>query len=381
MSSVETVAPGFLVNDPEHTPFGARWLRGITPLRVAFFAGYSFVFALPEAGRFIVAGEYGWAAWTIWDRWARTLACGLPMFLLIVKTHAWTLHASPRRQIVALALAVVLGAALYAALRTGLRAMHGTLNLGFMTVNFWQLIVAYSSRALIVGGLMTTILYLAGRERETALRLHRTRLESSEIERQLVEAQLNLLRTQIEPHFLFNSLASVKRLYQKDPGKGHALLRNLVDYLRVASRLAREREIALGEEIGLARAILGVYQQRMGTRLGVAIEVPEAMHAALVPPLTLVTLIENAVKHGIGPRSSGGTVRISAERQGASLVVAVRDDGVGFRIKSGTGIGLANIRSRLETLFGASGSLELAANPGGGVTATLRIPHRMGEAA
>jgi LytS/YehU family sensor histidine kinase len=114
----------------------------------------------------------------------------------------------------------------------------------------------------------------------------------------------------------------------------------------------------------------------MGRRLRVRIDVPAELESGLLPPLMVGTLVENAIKHGIGPRAAGGTVCLSARRAGDVLEVEVADDGVGFRSRSGHGIGLANIRARLETLFAASASLELSGGAGGGVTATLRLPFR-----
>ena len=201
-----------------------------------------------------------------------------------------------------------------------------------------------------------------------------------DIDKQMAEARLQLLQAQIEPHFLFNSLASVKRLYEKEPDRGQSLLRNLGEYLRVAISRARLRETPLGEEIALARSFLEIFQVRMGKRLRVRIDVPRALEAALIPPLMVGTLVENAIKHGIGPRASGGTVDITARREDEFLVVAVADDGVGFRARFVHGV-QANIRARLETLFAARGTLELASIVDGGVAATIRLPYRMGDPA
>ena len=366
---------GFVVNDPNHAPFGAPWLRGITPARLAVFAACCFLIALPGAAGFLPLAS---APWKIWDRFARTFAFATPMFLLVLKTQVWTERSAPGRRITAMVLAVVAGSVAYAALRAGVRVFSGGLKLSDPAVGF--LMVAYVSRALVTGGLLAAILEFAARERETALRLHRARLSRSEIERQLVESRLNLLRAQIEPHFLFNSLASVKLLYGKDIREGRELLRHLTGYLRDATSCARRREIRLDDEVALARTFLGIFQVRMGKRLLVGIDVPPELESALVPPLTIGTLVENAVKHGIGPRASGGVVRLTARRHAGFLVVHVHDDGVGFRARSGSGVGLGNIRARLETLFGAAGTLDVATNDSGGVTATLRLPYRVAGA-
>jgi sensor histidine kinase YesM len=134
--------------------------------------------------------------------------------------------------------------------------------------------------------------------------------------------------------------------------------------------------VPLGHEIALARSFLAIFQVRMGARLRVRIDVPRELESALIPPLMLGTLVENAIKHGIGPRADGGTLSLAARHRGESLEMAVGDDGVGFRARDGHGVGLSNTRARLETLFGGAGVLELMANPAGGVTAVIRVPLR-----
>jgi sensor histidine kinase YesM len=236
------------------------------------------------------------------------------------------------------------------------------------------------SRAAISGGILTAILFFAARERAAQRLLHRTQLARVEIERQGVEARLQLLQAQIEPHFLFNSLASVKRLYEKRPEEGRDLLRSLRECLRVATSRSGRQDCSLGEEIALARSFLAIFQVRMGPRLRVNIDIPASLEDALIPTVMVGTLVENAIKHGIGSRASGGTIAISARREEGDLVVDVRDDGVGFRARSGWGVGLANIRARLATLFGDAGSLDLRTNPAGGMTVTIRVPHRRAAA-
>jgi LytS/YehU family sensor histidine kinase len=236
--------------------------------------------------------------------------------------------------------------------------------------------LAFYIRGLSTGGLLSAILLFAAHQRDAERRMSQARLARVEIERQMAESRLQLLQAQIEPHFLFNSLASVKRLCEKDPGNGRALLRNLGEYLRAARRDGKKREVRLGDEIVLARSFLAIFQVRMGRRLRVRIDVPEDLESALIPPLMVGTLVENAIKHGIGPRATGGTVSLAARHRGGSLEMEVGDDGVGFRARAGHGVGLANIRARLETLFASAGSLELAANAKGGVTAIICIPLR-----
>jgi sensor histidine kinase YesM len=296
------------------------------------------------------------------------------MFILVIRAEAWTARSTAARRIGALALAVLAGALMYTAVRYGIRVLQDTIYNGAL---IWEALVGYFVRSLVTGGLLTAILYYSIRERDAARLLHRAHLSRVEVESQLAESRLNLLRAQIEPHFLFNSLASVKRLYERDRSLGRALLGNLAAYLRLASRSSQRREVPLGDEVALARSFLGIFQVRMGARLKVTIDVPREHDAALVPPLAVGTLVENAIKHGLAPRASGGRLSLRARREGDQLVVGIGDDGVGFRAYSGAGVGLANTRARLDTLFGDAGSLELAANPGGGVTATMRLPYRV----
>jgi LytS/YehU family sensor histidine kinase len=271
--------------------------------------------------------------------------------------------------VASLAIAVTLGAAIFAWLidpdpDPQMLAHFGALRLwvaDFATVFSW-------------GGLLTGALYFLERERRIGAATRQASLDRIEADGQLAEAQLQMLQAQIEPHFLFNSLATVQSLYQQDAVRGRQLLRDLSEYLRGALPQMRGAASTLRKEFALCQAYLRVLQVRMGDRLKVEIELPPALENMSVPPMMLPTLIENAIKHGIAPLPRGGTMRIEARRVAASLQVSVSDNGAGFRHTSGSGIGLANTRARLASLFGKEASLSVAANSGSGVTATLRFP-------
>jgi LytS/YehU family sensor histidine kinase len=192
----------------------------------------------------------------------------------------------------------------------------------------------------------------------------------------MLEAQLQVMRAQIEPHFLFNTLANVKRLAQTDAGGGMTMLDNLVRYLRAALPRMREEHTTLGQETELAQAYLEVLAIRMGERLRFEIEVPATLRSRGFPPMMLLTVVENAIKHGLNPSPHGGAISIRAKSSGDGFVLRVADSGVGFGVAAtgGTGVGLANTRARLAALYGASASLELAANEPSGVVVTIRIP-------
>jgi signal transduction histidine kinase len=367
-----SASPPFLINDPDHAPFGRDWLRGITPARIGVLAAVCLITSLQWMRPALLRGEYWEALYQGGYGWIRNFVGAVPVFFLMIRIEIVTQPWPQLRRIGALAAAVFVGAFAFAFFRWGFRYLHNTIA---DSPQYWEIAVAHVFRGLTIGGALTALLWFATREREAAQRLHRVRLANAQIERQIAEARLQLLQAQIEPHFLFNSLASVKRLYERQPTRGRELLRNLREYLRVATPRGRPGDARLGDEVGLATAFLAIFQLRMGDRLKVRVDVPEDVRSAVLPPLLLGTLVENAIKHGIAPRGAGGTVSVSARRDGSFLEMTVRDDGVGFRSDWGPGVGLANTRARLETLYPGVGALELVENAEGGVKAIVRIPY------
>jgi LytS/YehU family sensor histidine kinase len=198
-------------------------------------------------------------------------------------------------------------------------------------------------------------------------------LRRVQTQRQAAATQLCALRGQIEPHFLFNTLATVRRLHQTDPAQGAPLLGHFISYLRSTQPDASAGG-TLAEELALTSAYLGIIAARMSGRLQVEYEIQEDVRQTPFPPLTIATLVENAVKHGIAPVPEGGTICVSVKAVSGSLEAVVSDTGAGFVGTSGTGIGLANIRARLHTLYGSAGTLSLRANTPRGVRAAIRIP-------
>lgn len=194
--------------------------------------------------------------------------------------------------------------------------------------------------------------------------------------RQLSEAQLQVLQSQIEPHFLFNTLAHVRRLYRTDPSAGRAMIQYLSHYLSDALPALQETGIPLSTDLELAAAYLNIQQIRMGPRLAFTIDVPAALGETQVPPMMLTTLVENAIKHGLSPLPEGGHVRVAARTKGDDVVIEVSDTGQGFHASIGGGVGLANIRARLEVLHGTIAQLSLWEATPRGVTATVIVPMR-----
>jgi two-component sensor histidine kinase len=237
-------------------------------------------------------------------------------------------------------------------------------------------LTAHALRWSAVALAVSAMFYLWRMSSDSNEQLRNDKLRSLNIEHQLTNTRLAALRSQIEPHFLFNTLATLRWLQRTEPEAGARLLANFIDYLRRIGPMLECTEIALGDEIDLMRAYLEVVELRMGGRLHVAIDVPPNLRRARVPPLALATLVENAVKHGISRAQYGGEIAIRAREVAHQLVLSVTDTGVGFSSSSGsgTGIGLSNVCSRLSTLYGALGSLRVEANTPTGVRATLSLP-------
>jgi len=306
---------------------------------------------------------------------ARQFLWALPMLFAVTIADNATARSSNRVRVCAFLAAVLLGAAVYALgfYFTQPAAVHATASGQPVYVVFR--IFQHFARAVLYGGLATAVLYLFARERSDTQAAHQSKLLKLSIDRQTVEARLQALQAQIEPHFLFNTLANIKLLYEVELGQARILVHDLADYLRAALPQMRAARSTLARELDLAQAYLNVLKVRMGERLQICIDVPSHLRKSSLPPMMLSTLVENAIKHGLNPLPQGGRLSIRAFREGASLRIAVTDNGMGFRGRFGPGVGLANTRARLTALYGTAGRLALDANPEGGVTATIELPY------
>jgi sensor histidine kinase YesM len=224
------------------------------------------------------------------------------------------------------------------------------------------------------GGIASAFFWLSERNANLAARLEAGELARMEAEKNRIEAQLKMLQAQIEPHFLFNTLANVASLIERDSSLASRLLDALIRYLRSSLKRTRAEGGTLGDEIGLLTAYLDVLKIRMGPRLRYSFDVPPTFLARPFPPMLLQPLVENAITHGLEPKVEGGVVRISAAENLGVMSLRVEDDGLGFAAVPGGGVGLANIRARLNALYGETGRFSITAKVGAGVTAVIEIP-------
>jgi signal transduction histidine kinase len=201
----------------------------------------------------------------------------------------------------------------------------------------------------------------------------------TETEKELAEARLGLLSAQVEPHFLYNTLASAQVLVRSDPERADEMLGNLITYLRNSLPKTDEQMATLRAELERTRAYLDILKVRMGSRLNVELDIEPGTEAVVLPAMMLQTLAENAIKHGLESKPGGGTVWLRARMEDGQLHVTVADDGRGFSAQSsGTGIGLRNVRDRLQLIYGERARLTVTANFPSGVAATLSVPAREG---
>ena len=207
--------------------------------------------------------------------------------------------------------------------------------------------------------------------------------ERASMQRQLSEAKMQMMQAQVEPHFLFNTLASVEHLIQVDPPRAAKMQRSLIQYLRAVLPQMRDNALItnLGREADMVQAYLNLLKMRMEERLTVDFQIPDGLRSAAFPPMMLQSMVENAIKHGLEVKPEGGTLRIVAEVAHSKLRVIVTDDGLGFGAvpSDGTGLGLPTIRERLKLLHGDQASLTITPNQPSGVCALIEVPYQLSK--
>ncbi len=210
---------------------------------------------------------------------------------------------------------------------------------------------------------------------ESRRRLRDERLRNAQLETQLAQSQLQALRMQLQPHFLFNTLNAISALALADPLQARLMIARLSDFLRLTLEERHAPQVPLSRELEFLACYLGIQQVRFQDRLSTQLDVDDDTLAAAVPNLILQPLVENALRHGLQDKPGAGTLRVSTRRDGDQLQLRVDDDGLGLP-PAGTaeGIGLGNTRSRLRMLFGDAAQLELTPIPGGGTRAEVRLP-------
>ena len=355
-SAVITAKPGF-----PYRRLGTDFLYGQV---LNLVCGLATTYVLGMGGGFLV-------------NWLVSICIGSIALLLIdgSRLAIWGEHRRPHW----LAFLVIVAVAVPVAQVSGMR-LGGWL-LGFATGDLISTGSGMSARmmifTLLAAGAAT--IFFTGRDRalraEAALAQERARTET--VARQALQAQLQSLQAQIEPHMLFNTLANLQGLIAIDPPRAQEMLDQLIQYLRATLTSSRAETTTLAQEFALMEAYLGLMRIRMGERLSYAFTLPPALRGVAVPPMLLQPLVENAIAHGLEPRIEGGRLAIAAQLENGVLALTVQDNGRGLDAgpgKAGTNVGLANTRERLHAIYGERAALTLEPAAPQGAIARITLP-------
>lgn len=392
------VARGAWLGYRRYPVFGWRWLRGRSLIFAvaigawALLTGWGMGMMASDMRLGLLSGLHFFGGFIL-------MSCVGPLFATLVRHRGWPL----RRERIGVVLAVLTGIVVaYFAdtwasgyLEQAVAKTHGItakvkppefspfVKAIVATINVAFAVVIYGA---LGGGLALRAYFRElGRWQDSRQAAAIATLQAEKVRSEL---RLGVLQAQVEPHFLFNTLASVRALVRQDPGQAEATLDALVDYLRASIPRLRDAEATLdstlpdsglldstlGQQLDLCASYLELMRLRTAGRLSHAIEVDPALRELPFPPLLLISLVENAVKHGIEPRPGPGTITLSAERDGDALRLRVIDDGLGLQPGVGGGLGLANVRAQLEAHYGDRAEFALRSRPPHGACAELRIP-------
>ena len=321
---------------------------------------------------------YGVGGWSLWLRWFVLLLAG--HWLADVVSRALLLflrQADLRMTLLASVVASVIGAWVITGIFSASNpseAMNTTYGVAGMAIRTFSASSPWEAMNTTYGVAgMATFGFCALMLVTTALREDADRRTTSD--RQLVELKLHALQSQIEPHFIYNTLANVQQLVRSAPADADRMLSSLIQYLKTTIPDVRAGgKATIKHELDRILSYLEIMQMRMGKRLQYSLDVPENMYKLHVPPLGILTLVENAVKHGIDAKPEGGSLQIIVTRPERKLVIRVLDNGAGFGSEVGGGMGLANLRERISTQYGERAMLSLNHRKPSGVEAILTIP-------
>ncbi len=295
---------------------------------------------------------------------------GLSICSCVLLTYRVSQNVKPILQLVFVASAVIIGSvvgAFLGALGAGIKplvflARHG---------EFIRILLL----GIVFGTIVTYIFSSWHRIGETEAQVQEERIKRLTSEKQMAETNLKVLQAQIEPHFLFNTLSNVLSLLDTDPPKAKSMLGDFIHYLRNSISNIRGEATTLGQEIEMIKAYLNIFKVRMGNRLRYRIDVSKNLAVFPFPPMLIQPLVENAIKHGLEHRVEGGEIFIGAEEKEGMLRLEVVDTGLGFKAERESGVGLANIRERLQSVYGDQGHLIMEENQPHGLKAIIEVPH------
>ena len=299
------------------------------------------------------------------DNFIVSQCIGISICLCLLTTHYFVKSARPLAHIVGLTIGSVIGTLL------GSVAVGMNPSTFFREYSFFQIILV----GILFGSIISY--FFISREKISAseVMIQEEKIKRLTSEKKVMESNLRLLQAQIEPHFLFNTLSNILSLIDTDTEKGKSMLEDLIHYLRTSLSKTRENASSISQEMEMIEAYLNIFRVRMGERLRYRIDIPDTMKDIPFPPMLVQPFVENAIKHGLEPRIKGGEVSIRGEEKGDTIRLEVADTGLGFHGDSDMGVGLSNIRERLQTLYGDKGRLIFEENRPSGLKAIIEVPY------
>ncbi len=334
----------------------------VTPLKIAMIIGVNFLIAL-----FIVLISRGTTTYLISLIYSQCIGISIATCTIaaanLVKTSKFALH------VAFIGLALIAGAVIGVTIAT---LIMGVLYPGPRIYQYENLQTSLLF-ALLFGLIVTYVFF-------SLQRISTERVKRLEVEKSAVVTEIKLLQSQMEPHFLFNTLSTILSLIDAEPDTAKRMLEAFTSFLRSSLIMARNDTITLAQEMDVVRNYLDIFTIRMGERLRYKIDIPENLRNIGIPPLLIQPLVENAVKHGLEPSIRGGELRIQARRDGDRVRIIVADSGMGVNeMSSGNGIGLENVRKRLELAYEKRGCLVFEENEPEGIRVIVEIPFETGE--
>jgi MFS family permease len=303
------------------------------------------------------------------------LCVGFSIMLLVTIAGNLRIRGLPReaRQMIAVVLGSVIGTII-----TSIVKGRNPIAMLQHDEALWRVLIT-ASLGIGFGGVILLVFMYREQKARAAAEAHCAEAERQKIEKQMVVAQLKTMQAQVEPHFLFNTLATVQHLVEVDPPRASQMLGSLIAYLRAALPQMREASTTVGREFALVRAYLEVLHVRMGSRLAFTFDLPPGLVDRPMPPMMLISLVENAVKHGLEPVEAGGCIDLSARKTGNELHIQVSNTGAALDPAARGGTGLSNIRERLQALYGGKARLVIEEREPQGVVARVELPASVDE--
>jgi len=251
----------------------------------------------------------------------------------------------------------------------------GSMAAGLSVSLFDQRFIPVIILGVMFGSIISYFFFSRERISQTEILVQEERIKRLTSEKKAIESNLRLLQAQIEPHFLFNTLSNILSLLDADLERGKSMLTDFIHYLRTALPKTRGETTTIGQEIEMIQAYLNIFKVRMGDRLGYRLDIPDTIKGYPFPPMLIQPLVENAIRHGLEPKIEGGELFIRGEKKGDIIRLEIIDTGMGFNEGEDIGVGLSNVRERLQSLYGGKGRLILEENRPSGLKAIIEVPH------